>query len=287
MKVDFFIVGAPKSATTSLFHYLGQHEGISMSTIKEPDFFSHLELNKQKLYYKSKPISDINTYHNLFLTKKKSQLLGEASVSYLFYPKVSERIFSYNPNAKIIIVLRNPVERTVSHYQMDKRLGFIKYNLADVLNDSSIENHSLYYQQYIQLSYYYQQVKKYIDVFGKENICILNYDDLKKNNKDFTSKALSFLDLKVSKNINFDSKYNRSKSSRFRLFNFLYSKIFIRKVIKSILPKKIIASVNEILFNQKTPNLSVHVESQLYNLFKEDIVLLEKMLEINLSSWKK
>ena len=170
---------------------------------------------------------------------------------------------------------------------MDRRLGFIKDNLADVLNDSTIENHSLYYQQYIQLSYYYQQVKKYIDVFGKENICILNYDDLKKNNKDFTSKALSFLDLKVSKNIDFDSKYNRSKSSRFRLFNFLYSKIFIRKVIKSIVPKKIIASVNEILFNQKTPNLSVHVESQLYDLFKEDIVLLEKMLEINLSSWKK
>ena len=51
MKVDFFIVGAPKSATTSLFNYLSQHEGISMSSIKEPDFFSHLELNKQKLYY--------------------------------------------------------------------------------------------------------------------------------------------------------------------------------------------------------------------------------------------
>jgi hypothetical protein len=287
MKVDFFIVGAPKSATTSLFHYLGQHEEICMSTVKEPDFFSHKELHKQKLYYKSKPISDINTYHNLFLTKKKSQLLGEASVSYLFYPKVSERIFSYNPNAKIIIILRNPVERTVSHYQMDRRLGFIKDNLADVLNDSTIENHSLYYQQYILLSYYYQQVKNYIDVFGKEKICILNYDDLKKNNKDFTSKVLSFLDLKVSKNINFDSKYNHSKSSRFRLFNFLYSKKFIRKVIKSIVPKKIIASVNEILFDQKLPNLSVDVESQLYDLFKEDIVLLEKMLDINLSSWKK
>ena len=58
-------------------------------------------------------------------------------------------------------------------------------------------------------------------------------------------------------------------------------------MIKSIVPKKIIASVNEILFDQKLPNLSVHVESQLYDLFKEDIVLLEKMLEINLSSWKK
>jgi hypothetical protein len=58
-------------------------------------------------------------------------------------------------------------------------------------------------------------------------------------------------------------------------------------VIKSIVPKKIIASINELLFDQKLPNISVDVESQLYDLFKEDIVLLEKMLEINLSSWKK
>jgi hypothetical protein len=63
--------------------------------------------------------------------------------------------------------------------------------------------------------------------------------------------------------------------------------MFIRKVIKSIVPKKIIASINELLFDQKLPNISVDVESQLYDLFKEDIVLLEKMLEINLSSWKK
>ena len=101
MKVDFFIVGAPKSATTSLFHYLGQHEEISMSTIKEPDFFSHVELTKQKLYYKSKPISDINTYHNLFLTNKKSQLLGEASVSYLFYPKFQREYFHIIPMQRL------------------------------------------------------------------------------------------------------------------------------------------------------------------------------------------
>ena len=287
MKVDFFIVGAPKSATTSLFNYLSQHEGISMSSIKEPDFFSHLELNKQKLYYKVNPISDIGKYHNLFLKKKKSQLFGEASVSYLFYPKVSERIFSYNPNAKIIIVLRNPVERAVSHYQMDKRLGFIKYDLADVLNDSTIKNHDQYYQQYVQIGFYYHQVKKYIDVFGTENICVLNYDDLKNNNKEFTAKALNFLSLKESQNINFESKYNSAKDFRFKFFNFLYSKTIFRKVIKSIVPKKIISLLEEILFDQKLPNVSANLENQLYDLFKEDVILLEKMLGINLSSWKK
>jgi hypothetical protein len=287
MKVDFFIVGAPKSATTSLFHYLSQHERISMSSIKEPDFFSHLELNEQKLYYKVNPISDIGKYHNLFLKRKKGQLLGEASVSYLFYPKVSERIFSYNPNAKIIIVLRNPVKRAVSHYQMDKRLGFIKYDLAEVLNDSTIKNHALYYQQYIQIGFYYNQVKKYIDVFGNENICVLNYDDLKKNNKEFISNVLNFLSLKDSQKINFESKYNRSKNFRFKSFSFLYSKTIFRKVIKNIVPNKLISLLDEIFFDQKLQNVSAHLENQLYDLFKQDVILLEKMLEINLSSWKK
>ena len=179
------------------------------------------------------------------------------------------------------------MERAVSHYQMDKRLGFIKYDLADVLNDSTIKNHDQYYQQYVQIGFYYHQVKKYIDVFGTENICVLNYDDLKNNNKEFTAKALNFLSLKESQNINFESKYNSAKDFRFKFFNFLYSKTIFRKVIKSIVPKKIISLLDEILFDQKLPNIPTNLENQLYDLFKEDVILLEKMLGINLSSWKK
>ena len=60
-----------------------------------------------------------------------------------------------------------------------------------------------------------------------------------------------------------------------------------RKVIKSIVPKKIISLLDEILFDQKLPNVPTNLENQLYDLFKEDVILLEKMLGINLSSWKK
>ena len=104
MKVDFFIVGAPKSGTTSLYHYLNQHSDINMSIVKEPNYFSAEELKRQDLYYKAKIISVIDEYNNLFERKKNNQLLGEASVSYLFYSDVAGKIKSYNPDAEIIIL---------------------------------------------------------------------------------------------------------------------------------------------------------------------------------------
>ena len=90
MKVDFFIVGAPKSATTSLFHYLSQHERISMSSIKEPDFFSHLELNKQKLYYKVNPISVLLNITFYFLRRKRVNYLVR-QVFHIYFIQKSQR----------------------------------------------------------------------------------------------------------------------------------------------------------------------------------------------------
>ena len=72
MKVDFFIVGAPKSGTTSLYNYLSQHHSISMSSIKEPNFFSAVDIDNQKLYYKTKLCSDLKNYHSLFNFESKS-----------------------------------------------------------------------------------------------------------------------------------------------------------------------------------------------------------------------
>ena len=64
---------------------------------------------------------------------------------------VASKIYSYNEKAKIIVILRDPVERAISHYNMDKRLGFVKENLLSILDNASLKNHILYYQQYIQV----------------------------------------------------------------------------------------------------------------------------------------
>lgn len=287
MKVDFFIVGAPKSGTTSLYHYLNQHQDICMSLIKEPNYFSSEELNDQGLYYKAKVISKLESYHKIFIKEKDHQLLGEASVSYLFYQNVPLKIYKYNPNAKIIILLRNPIERAHSHYLMDYRLGHTKISLDSILNDSSVKDHALLYQQYIELGFYYNQVKRYVDVFGHDNVCVMLYDKLKENNEQLTNNILRFLNVDLNHDINFKIPYNRSKSSTNKIIQKLYSLTFIRKSVSFLFPNIIISYINKIFFNNKENSLSTRLEDKLYNLYSEDILLLEKMLKIDLSSWKR
>ena len=287
MKVDFFIVGAPKSGTTSLYNYLSQHHSISMSSIKEPNFFSAVDIDNQKLYYKTKLCSDLKNYHSLFNFESKSCLFGEASVSYLFYPDVASRIFKYNKNAKIIIILRDPVKRAVSHFNMDKRLGFVSSSLENILEDISLKNHLLFYQQYIHLGCYYSQVKRYIDIFGKDKVCVMLHDDLKIDNSNFTNKVLDFLNLDIDNQINFNTPFNTYKSSDLKIINLLYSKSFIRKTISSFFPKYLLDKINKSLFSDKKISISSELDLKLYELFYEDILLLEEMLEIDLSAWKR
>ena len=103
MKVDFFIVGAPKAGTTSLYHYLNEHLEIEMSSQKEPNYFSDEALKRQGMYYRKNRIDNLEKYHDLF-TNKAVKLRGEASVSYLFYDDVPQKIKDYIVVNKIELI---------------------------------------------------------------------------------------------------------------------------------------------------------------------------------------
>ena len=211
MLVDFFIVGAPKAGTTSLFYYLNKNKGICMSSIKEPNFFSSQDLKIQKIYYDSLILDNLKEYERIFTPKNKQQIIGEASVSYLFYPNVANRIFDYNPRSKIIIILRDPVERAFSHYSMDLRLGHVKLSLDELFDLGLNNKDNLFFQQYILLGQYYEQVNRYIEVFGRENICVKFYDELKLDASSFYSDILKFLHQENDHNIDFNQPFNKSK----------------------------------------------------------------------------
>ncbi|MFM9056644.1 MAG: sulfotransferase domain-containing protein, partial [Bacteroidota bacterium] len=117
-KTGFFIVGAAKAGTSALHHVLSLHPGVSMSSVKEPNFFSWDLIEQQQLYYETPQIRTEDSYEALF-QGHPGRLRGEASVSYLYYPAVAKRLYDYNPSAKIIIVLREPISRAQSHYGMD------------------------------------------------------------------------------------------------------------------------------------------------------------------------
>ncbi len=283
---NFFIVGAPKAGTTSLYHYLDEHPEVFMSPLKETNYFSYEATIKQKLYYKEKGISNWNDYQILFENSSDKKAIGEASVSYLFYPEVPQLIKSKFPEAKIIIMLRNPVDRAFSHYQMDYKLGYVNDSLEKIIfnkNRNAVEN--LFYQQFILLGKYFEQVKRYCDTFGAENVLVIFFDDFKNDTVREINRLCRFLGIDESVKLNLDKTHNPFATPRNFFFRFIYRFKSFRLLIKNSLPQKLLAGIQQIILtNKKTPPAGKTI-SYLRELYKPDIIQLEKLLNRNLSTW--
>jgi hypothetical protein len=287
-KVDFFIVGAPKCGTTSLYHYLNEHIDIEMSSQKEPDFFSDTSLQKQKLYYAKNRINTIEKYNSLF-RREDIILRGDASVSYLFYEDVSSKIIKYNPKAKIIIMLRNPIDRAFSHYLMDYSLGLISLSFEEIIKkQSKHKNAHLFYQQYIEVSEYALQVKRYLDVFKKEQIFFIDYDDFKNNTFDVVNRILIFLNLDYESH-NYSTRIHNTYAAPKNMFiRKIYSILVVRKIAAFIFPKVLNQIIRNYLFrSDKKPKLHTSSRDFLKKHFKGDVRDLSYLLNKDFSKWIK
>lgn len=289
MKVNFFIVGAPKAGTTSLYYYLNEHPQVEMSSQKEPDYFSDAAIQEQGLYYNKKRIDTEEKYNGLFNTQRKDVIFGEGSVSYLFYPNVAQDLKAYNSMAKIIIILRNPIDRAFSHYLMDYRLGLVSDSFEDIINKKSKhKNAQLFYQQYIKVGEYATQLKRYFDIFDKENILLVDYEDFKSDVAGTVKSVYSFLEISTEFAADVHQKYNTFTMPQNQLIRFVYSFVVIRNILSFILPQNIIKTIRLILFkNDKKPKLLKETRNQLKNYFSNDVRLLESILGKDYSKWIK
>lgn len=284
MKVGIFIVGAPKAGTTSLHYYLNEHPEILMSAVKEPDFFLEKEITDLGLYYGTTAIDTSERYHNLFSDKKDEKIFGESSVSYLYYPEVPKRIKEYNTEAKIIIMLRNPVDRAFSHYLMDSRLGLFSDKFEDVFN----KKEGLKFQQYFLLGNYYEQVKRYFDEFSKENVHIIWYSDFKKDAEQEVQKAFKFMDVDSSCKVNFKTVHNSFFMPKGKIIRKIYSIVWLRKLLLFLFPFTLVTFIKSTFFTKgKKPKITNESRKIFTEYYLDDICKLEELLSINLSEWKK
>ncbi len=284
MKVRIFIVGAPKAGTTSLHYYLNEHPEVLMSSMKEPDFFLEKEIDDLGLYYGTTRIETSDKYHNLFSDKKDEEIFGESSVSYLYYPEVPKRIKEYNTEAKIIIMLRNPVDRAFSHYLMDFKLGLLSDKFEDVFN----KKEGLKFQQYFLLGNYYEQVKRYLDEFTKENVHIIWYSDFKKDAEQEVKKAFEFIDVDSAYKVNFKTVHNSFFMPKGKIIRKIYSIVWLRKLLLFLFPFTLITFIKSTLFTKgKKPKITNESRKIFTEYYLNDICKLEELLSINLSEWKK
>ncbi len=194
-KPNFFIVGAAKAGTTSLYSWLKAHPLVYMPSLKEPYFFgTHVS---PKMGFPGQRYRSLERYLSLFAGARNHLAIGEASTSYLWDPDAPRQIKDFCKDARIIILLRDPVDRAFSHYLMDIRNGLQPLPFYEALIDDYYNSSKLFGEGhlYVELGLYSEQVKRYLQTFGRDQILILLFPDLRRDPAKVLKRTLDFLGL--------------------------------------------------------------------------------------------
>ena len=202
---NFFIVGAPRAGTTSLYEYLKDIDGIYMSTIKQPNYFSVSVSDKILL---QRPFRKKNEYLKLFQDVKDEVAIGEATPSYLWDPQSPKLIHQVIPDAKIIIILRDPIERAFSHYLLTVRFGQETGTFSDAIK-KALKAKPDFSGAIIEAGFYGQQVTRYLECFEKKKIKIIIFEEFIKNIKSTMKEILEFLEVSVPITDSFKKIHNQ------------------------------------------------------------------------------
>jgi len=185
---NFFVVGAPRSGSTTLYDYLKRAKGVYMSPIKEPRYFSSID--PSTMY--PPPITDKKKYLALFKGVKDEKAIGEASPSYLRDEKAPYNIKKIVPDAKIIMILRDPLNRAYSQYQLRISNGKT-YTFSECIKLSLELDADDFKSRITKSGFYAKQVQMYLDVFGSNNVKILIFEEFIKDPEPQIKKVLEFL----------------------------------------------------------------------------------------------
>ncbi|WP_345972463.1 sulfotransferase [Sulfurimonas diazotrophicus] len=308
---NFFIGGAPKTGTTSFHNYLDQHPSIFMSPIKEPHYFSKdIRCKNFDSRFKIQDCFDIKEYlsHDplpskhaafcieeeedylaLFKGVSSEKIIGESSVFYLWSHDAAEEIFKFNPDAKLVFFLRNPVERAFSHWLMDFRDGRA---MRATFSEAVKQDQEVAKRQwgnsflYLELGLYSRQLAKYFELFPKDQIKIILFDDVKRNTQQILDEIFDFLQVERM-SIDTEKKYNETKSvMRYSIFAKARKNKFYKKIL-GVIPINLKELIKEkFLLTHNIPMLSSSDKIKFFPYFKEDIEHLEKMIDRDLSTWK-
>lgn len=191
IKPNLFLIGAMKSGTTTLHDLLAVHPEISMSEPKEPCYFVEPEV--LKTHWPEMWRQDIwkseRAYLDLFPKKPGAKYFGESSTDYSKAPTLSgvaERIFDYCPDARIVYVMRDPVDRTLSHYW---HMAEHRNEMRGPMEAITLEPH------YTEISHYAFQLQPYIKRFGRERVYPLTFETLKNHPRETVRRLYAWLEV--------------------------------------------------------------------------------------------
>ena len=278
---NFFIAGAGKSGTTTLYEYLNQIPGISMSTEKEPDFFQ-LDFKKlTKEEYEEKCKKYLENFSNV----RDEKIVGEAS-GYLQIPYAAKSIHEKVPYAKILFSLRDPVERAFSHYAKHIRSKTFATFFEEIQKELKYGQNPQDWGIRLDIGMYYKNIKSFLDIFPKDQIKILIFEDWINDPKSAIDEILKFLDLNYEIK-NFTSvKANTFRATRNKTSQKIFRSKISSQIARSIMPDSLrIMLRDKILYTTKKPVMAEKERTTLIEYYKEDVKNLQSLLGKELP-WK-
>jgi hypothetical protein len=294
VKPNFFIVGAPRCGTTATYQYLQQHPDIFMPTYyKEPHYFG-TDFKARRF----EKFRDLDRYLALFRDGEHYSRVGEASVFYLYSRRAAQEIRAFDPDARIVAMVRNPVDMLYSYYyrihaNSDEPLESFEAALdaeADRKAGKRIPNslylmpEALYYSEVVKFA---EQLQRYFDVFGREGVQVIVFDDLVADTAIVYRRLLEFLEVDPTFAPPFDvvNPHTVSKSQRFRR---LLRHPWLVKV-GSYVPN-VAAPVYQALLSLNTrtasrPMLDPELRRVLQDRFAPEVGKLSALLDRDLTHW--
>ena len=291
-----FIIGAPRSGTTSLHNYLGQHPDVFMSRLKEPRYFAYRgeEVEYQgpadPVTFNRSTVTERDEYVSLFRDAGGEAVVGETSPIYMYRADVAAaNIRQTVEDPRFIAILRNPVDRAYSDFLNMVRLGrepLLDFETAlDREGERKEKNWSPFYY-YADKGMYARQLEQYYDAFDRSKIKVFLFRELVRDGKGVVGQIMDFLDLET-KRIDLRKKHNRSQFPRVNLIHKVASYPSVKSA-RGVFRGPVWRFIDWLRrknLTEETPEMRVSTRVSLENKFRPEIKRLQGIIGKSLDHW--
>ncbi len=250
-RLDFIIAGTQKGGTSALHYHLDQHPNITMAHSEEAHMIDHPRRHffDDEERYAGEVSYDI--LHQGIKLKPQSLVVGSCTPIYTYWKPAVERIRDYHPGIKLIILLRNPVDRAFSHWNMNwdrqrELLGFREAIAAEIEERKASPSLQSRRRSYLDRGFYFEQIERVFQFFPRDQVYVIKFDDFRKDAAQVVNSVFAFLGVKPLGKVK-----NREQ--------------------------------NRIFYERK---ITPEEERYLYEAYQEDIARLERLLGWDCSDWK-
>jgi len=274
---NFFLVGAAKSGTTTLYHALRAHGDIFLPAVKEPHYYAYVADRNTAAHLFPDEKTARNRYGELYAGASEETAVGDCSTTNLVIPGAAAAIARDVPSAHIVVILRQPVDRAHAHWRHFLAAGGEDLTeFAEAVRQESARQAAGFPFTYRYLGWgrYSEQIPPFFELFGRSRVLIHLYDDLCKDAEAVVRSTFGFLGVDDTGSIAPPGRFNQTRIPRFRVID--RAPPVVRRALDAIVPTAMSVELT----------LDPSVRAELTSAFGSELDRLEELIDRDLSAWR-